>query len=178
MEVVPPPGNLPTDLAGFDLDDRIVWIVDDLVEAFRVTDMEKIMDNYGKDTQQTDPMMHFYEDFLRNYDPSAKKSCGVYYTPQPVVDFIVRAVDHILKTDFHLPMELADTSKVKVDRAVDGTTDKRSKDGKAHEMREYHKVQILDPATGTGTFVAQAIQQIYRNISDMGMQGGGDGRNT
>lgn len=100
--MVTPPGEIPTDLAGFDLDDRIVWIVDDLVEAFRVTDMEKIMGNYGKDTQQTDPMMHFYEDFLRNYDPSAKKSCGVYYTPQPVVDFIVRAVDHILKTDMLL----------------------------------------------------------------------------
>lgn len=98
-------------ISGFDLDDRIVWIVDDLVEAFRVTDMEKIMGNYGKDTQQTDPMMHFYEDFLRNYDPATKKSCGVYYTPQPVVNFIVRAVDHILKTDFHLPMGLADTSK-------------------------------------------------------------------
>ena len=158
-------------IAGFDLDDRIVWIVDDLVEAFRVTDMEKIMGNYGKDTQQTDPMMHFYEDFLRNYDPATKKSCGVYYTPQPVVNFIVRAVDHILKTDFHLPMGLADTSKVKVDRAIDGTTNKKSKDGKAHEMREYHKVQILDPATGTGTFAAQTIRQIYKNISDMGMQG-------
>lgn len=158
-------------IAGFDLDDRIVWIVDDLVEAFRVTDMEKIMGNYGKDTQQTDPMMHFYEDFLRNYDPATKKSCGVYYTPQPVVNFIVRAVDHILKTDFHLPMGLADTSKVKVDRAIDGTTNKKSKDGKAHEMREYHKVQILDPATGTGTFAAQAIRQIYQNLCDMGMQG-------
>lgn len=158
-------------IAGFDLDDRIVWIVDDLVEAFRVTDMEKIMSNYGKDTQQTDPMMHFYEDFLRHYDPATKKSCGVYYTPQPVVNFIVRAVDHILKTDFHLPMGLADTSKVKVDRTIDGTTNKKSKDGKAHEMREYHKVQILDPATGTGTFAAQAIRQIYKNISDMGMQG-------
>lgn len=158
-------------IAGFDLDDRIVWIVDDLVEAFRVTDMEKIMGNYGKDTQQTDPMMHFYEDFLRNYDPATKKSCGVYYTPQPVVNFIVRAVDHILKTDFHLPMGIADTSKVKVDRAIDGTTNKKSKDGKSHEMREYHKVQILDPATGTGTFAAQAIRQIYKNISDMGMQG-------
>ncbi|MCR5115629.1 MAG: N-6 DNA methylase [Bacteroidales bacterium] len=158
-------------IAGFDLDDRIVWIVDDLVEAFRVTDMEKIMGNYGKDTQQTDPMMHFYEDFLRNYDPATKKSCGVYYTPQPVVNFIVRAVDHILKTDFHLPMGLADTSKVKVDRAIDGTTNKKSKDGKSHEMREYHKVQILDPATGTGTFAAQAIRQIYQNLCDMGMQG-------
>lgn len=158
-------------IAGFDLDDRIVWIVDDLVEAFRVTDMEKIMGNYGKETQQTDPMMHFYEDFLRNYDPATKKSCGVYYTPQPVVNFIVRAVDHILKTDFHLAMGLADTSKVKVDRAIDGTTNKKSKDGKAHEMREYHKVQILDPATGTGTFAAQAIRQIYQNLCDMGMQG-------
>ncbi|MCR4965201.1 MAG: N-6 DNA methylase [Bacteroidales bacterium] len=158
-------------IAGFDLDDRIAWIVDDLVAAFRVTDMEKIMGNYGEDTQQTDPMMYFYEDFLRNYDPASKKSCGVYYTPQPVVNFIVRAVDQILKDDFHLPMGLADTSKIKVDRAVDGTNDKKSKDGKAHVLKEYHKVQILDPATGTGTFLSQTIRQVYQNLCDMGMQG-------
>lgn len=158
-------------IAGYDLDENIAWIVEDLVEAFRVSDMQKIMGNFGKGTQQTDPMMHFYEDFLQHYDPATKKSCGVYYTPQPVVDFIVRAVDHILKTDFGLPMGLADTSKVKLDRAIDGTTDKRSKDKKAHEMREYHKVQVLDPATGTGTFLAQTIRQIYQNLCDVGMQG-------
>ena len=65
-------------IAGYDLDERIAWIVDDLVSAFAATDMEKIMQGFGKSTQQTDPMLHFYEDFLFQYDPAAKKHCGVY----------------------------------------------------------------------------------------------------
>jgi hypothetical protein len=60
-------------IAGYDLDERIAWIVDDLVSAFAATDMEKIMQGFGKSTQQTDPMLHFYEDFLFQYDPAAKK---------------------------------------------------------------------------------------------------------
>ena len=100
------------DIAGFNVDGRIAWIVDDLVEAFRVTDMEKVMKDFKQSTRQTDPLMHFYEDFLGQYDPRLKKSRGVYYTPQPVVDFIVRAVDVILKTDFGLPLGLADSSKI------------------------------------------------------------------
>lgn len=130
-------------IAGFDLDERIAWIVDDLVCAFAATDMEKVMQGFGKSTGQTDPILHFYEDFLYQYDPAAKKQCGVYYTPQPVVNFIVRAVDDILKTEFNLLMGLADTSKV-------------------HNM---HRVQVLDPATGTGTFLAEAVRQIKRNLS-------------
>ena len=130
-------------IAGFDLDERIAWIVDDLVCAFAATDMERIMQGFGKSTGQTDPILHFYEDFLYQYDPAAKKQCGVYYTPQPVVNFIVRAVDDILKQEFNLPLGLADTSKV-------------------HNM---HRVQVLDPATGTGTFLAEAVRQIKRNLS-------------
>ena len=129
-------------IAGYDLDERIAWIVDDLVSAFAATDMERIMQGFGKSTQQTDPMLHFYEDFLFQYDPAAKKQCGVYYTPQPVVEFIVRAVDDILRTDFNLPMGLADTARV----------------------NGHHRVQVLDPATGTGTFLAETVRQIKRDL--------------
>lgn len=145
-------------IAGFDLDERIAWIVDDLVSAFAATDMEKIMQGFGKDTQQTDPILHFYEDFLFQYDPAAKKQCGVYYTPQPVVEFIVRAVDDILRTDFNLPMGLADTSKTEVEQEIPQDPKHRK------EKKLVHRVQVLDPATGTGTFLAEAVRQIKRDL--------------
>ena len=145
-------------IAGFDLDERIAWIVDDLVSAFAATDMEKIMQGFGKSTQQTDPMLHFYEDFLFQYDPTAKKQCGVYYTPQPVVEFIVRAVDDILRTEFQLPMGLADTSKVEIEQEIEQDLKHRK------EKKLVHRVQVLDPATGTGTFLAETVRQIKRDL--------------
>ena len=145
-------------IAGFDLDERIAWIVDDLVSAFAATDMEKIMQGFGKSTQQTDPMLHFYEDFLFQYDPAAKKQCGVYYTPQPVVEFIVRAVDDILRTEFQLPMGLADTSKVEIEQEIEQDLKHRK------EKKLVHRVQVLDPATGTGTFLAETVRRIKRDL--------------
>lgn len=156
-------------VAAFDIDDNIAWIVDDLVETFRVTDMPKVMKNFGRTNGQTDPMIHFYEDFLRCYDPKQKKACGVYYTPEPVVKFIVNAVDEILQRDFNLSDGIADTSKVQLNRIVDGTYDKKRKDHKVYEKREYHKVQILDPATGTGTFLAEVVKKIHGKME--GQQG-------
>ncbi|MBO6305949.1 MAG: N-6 DNA methylase [Paludibacteraceae bacterium] len=145
-------------IAGYDLDERIAWIVDDLVSAFAATDMEKIMQGFGKSTQQTDPMLHFYEDFLFQYDPAAKKQCGVYYTPQPVVEFMVRAVDDILRTEFNLPMGLADTSKVEIEQEIEQDPKHRK------EKKQVHRVQVLDPATGTGTFLAETVRQIKRDL--------------
>lgn len=85
-----------------DTDDSIEWIIDDLVSLFAAVDVEKLMKGYGKDTQKTDPLLHFYEDFLAAYDPKLRKTRGVWYTPKPVVDFIVRSVDRILERDFGL----------------------------------------------------------------------------
>ena len=151
-------------IAGFDMDESIVWIVDDLVETFRVTDISKVMKNFGQSSGQGDPLIHFYEDFLYHYDLKQKKSCGVYYTPEPVVDFMVNAVDEILKDTFKLPMGLADTSKVKLKRSNDLYTDNRTTDHKRHEEKEYHRVQILDPATGTATFPAKIVRKIYSSM--------------
>lgn len=104
-------------LAGNDLDERIAWVVDDLVTVFLATDLRKIMKNYGGSKHHHDPMIHFYEDFLAEYNPKLRKSKGVWYTPQPVVGFIVRAVDEILQKEFGLSEGLADYSMI--EKSVD-----------------------------------------------------------
>jgi len=141
-------------IAGYDLDDRIKWIVDDLADIFQHTDVAEILKDFGKATQQTDPMIHFYETFLSEYNPALRKSRGVWYTPEPVVNFIVRAVDDILKEEFGLSEGLADTSKIKVKVPVQGKM----------VEQEVHRVQVLDPACGTGTFLAEVIRQVHRKF--------------
>lgn len=153
-------------LAGNDLDERIAWVVDDLVTVFQATDLQKIMASYSRDKLHHDPMIHFYEDFLSEYNPKLRKSKGVWYTPQPVVGFIVRAVDEILQKDFGLPEGLADYSMIEREVAVEQSRDKRTSDGMKHEKRKFHRVQILDPATGTGTFLAEVVNQIYDRYRD------------
>lgn len=155
-------------IAGYDLDDRLKWIVDALADIFRATDVATLLKDFGKATQQNDPIIHFYETFLGEYDPKLRKARGVWYTPEPVVNFIVRAVDDILKSEFGLKDGLADTSKVKVKVNTD-VRDARSKTGYKQVEKEVHRVQILDPATGTGTFLAEVVKQIYQKFE--GQQG-------
>ena len=155
-------------IAGYDLDSRITWIVDALADIFRAADVNAILKNFGKATKMEDPIIHFYEDFLTQYDPGLRKQRGVWYTPHPVVNFIIRAVDEILITEFGLPMGLADTSKTKIKVPIP-THDKRFSGGMREIEQEVHRVQFLDPATGTGTFVAEAISQIYDKMK--GQQG-------
>ncbi|WP_396169043.1 N-6 DNA methylase [Flavobacterium sp.] len=158
------------DIAGFDLDIRLTWIVDELVNIFLASDVATIMKNFGRSTKQEDPVVHFYETFLGEYNPALRKARGVWYTPQPVVNFIVRAVDDILKTEFDLPQGLADTSKIKIKKKA--ITQTKGKDAKIKEVEtevEVHKVQILDPATGTGTFLAEVVKHIHKKFE--GQQG-------
>jgi type I restriction-modification system DNA methylase subunit len=159
-------------IAGYDLDERIVWIVDELVQIFLATDVGEIMHNFGKATAQHDPVVHFYETFLAAYDPALRKARGVWYTPEPVVNFIVRAVDDILKTEFGFAQGLADTSKIKIKQkqTIKATADKRSKVKEVDIEQEVHRVQILDPATGTGTFLSEVVKHIY-NTRFKAMQG-------
>ena len=154
-------------IAGYDIDKNIEWIVDDLAAMFAATDAVKIMENYGSNKRHSDPIVHFYEDFLAEYDPKLRKARGVWYTPAPVVKFIVKSVDEILQTEFGLPMGLADSSTIKVGRAIEQSKDKRTRDGMKHEEVEVHRVQILDPATGTGTFLAEVIQQVRDKFDGM-----------
>ena len=148
-------------IAGPDLDDRIKWIIDDLAQVFQAADVHKLMEGFGKLTGKDDPFLHFYETFLAAYNPAKRKARGVWYTPEAVVNFIVRGVDDVLQTEFGLPIGLADTSKVIIDWDT-GQTDKKSKP--ITIRKEVHRVQILDPATGTGTFLAEVIKQIAPKV--------------
>jgi hypothetical protein len=107
----------------------------DIVSLLNRADFVSILADFGKRTRTEDPVVHFYETFLAAYDPKLRESRGVYYTPEPVVQFIVRSVDELLKTRFGKAWGLADSS-----------------------------VKVLDPATGTGTFLFYVIQQIYEEV--------------
>lgn len=148
-------------IAGASLDDNLIWIVDDLAEIIGCADLNKLFEDYGKTTQTTDPFLHFYETFLEKYDKVNKKKRGVYYTPQPIVRFIVSAVDTILKNDFKLTHGLADDTKTTCKIFCPEISHKKSKQYKEIET---YKVQILDPATGTGTFLAETIRNIHAYV--------------
>ena len=119
--------------------------------------MTAIMEDFGKATRQEDPIVHFYETFLAAYDPKLRELRGVYYTPEPVVGYIVRSVDSILKREFKLKDGLADASKVQLKKP-------KQKD-KAEETYETHRVQILDPACGTGTFLHEIVRGIHERFA-------------
>ena len=135
-------------IAGPDLDERVVWVVDDLAELLDRADMEAILKDFGHRTRQEDPVVHFYETFLGVYDPKMREARGVYYTPEPGVSYIVRSVDYLLRTAFGLAEGLADAEKITL----------KTPDGKG--TAEVHRVQILDPATGTGTFLHGVVDHI------------------
>jgi len=128
---------------------QIDWAIDDLVQLLSQVNMGDILADFGRRTRQEDPVVHFYETFLAAYNAKLRKSRGVYYTPEPVVSFIVRSVDAILKDKFDLPLGLADNAK--------------------HPQTQKPRVQILDPATGTGTFLYEVIKQVYGNLEAIGM---------
>ena len=136
-------------IAGPDLDDRISWAVDNLARILQQTEMAEILKDFGKRTRREDPVVHFYETFLAEYDPKMRESRGVYYTPEPVVNYIVKSVDYILKHKFNLSKGLADSKKIKVPNP------------KGEGTIETHQVLILDPAVGTGTFIHNVIDFIY-----------------
>ncbi|EDN72627.1 DNA methyltransferase [Beggiatoa sp. SS] len=127
-------------IVGIDIDDRLVWAVEHLVAILNHTDIAAILKDFGKRTRQTDPVVHFYETFLKHYDPKMREMRGVYYTPEPVVSYIVRSVDGLLKQRFKLRDGLADNSRLE---------------------SGLHKVQILDPAVGTGTFLYAVFNHIF-----------------
>lgn len=155
-------------IAGPDLDDRIAWAVDQLAELLARADMSAILADFGKRTRQEDPVVHFYETFLAAYDPKMREARGVYYTPEPVVGYIVRSVDALLKRDFGMAEGLAHSGKIKLTRAADpksyGTAKASKAKTPARETYETHRLQILDPATGTGTFLYAVIAKIREHF--------------
>ena len=142
--------------------------IGNVVDLLKNTNTKSIIQDFNRQTGggKEDPVIHFYEEFLTAYDKAQKIQRGVYYTPQPVVSFIVRAVDYILKTEFGFKDGLAttETKTIKVKRQS-----KTKRDGLYHmvdDTEEVPAVQVLDPATGTGTFIRQTIIQIYENFKE------------
>lgn len=143
--------------------------VGNIVDLLLHTKTDSIIADFNRQTGggREDPVIHFYEEFLSEYDKTQRVQRGVYYTPQPVVNFIVRAVDDILKENFGVVDGLASTDKKKIKFLRQS---KKRTDGLFRNMVEDEKevpaIQILDPATGTGTFLRQTILQIYQNFCD------------
>ncbi len=150
-------------VSGAECDDRLIWIIDSLAEIFLATDVAKLLEGFSQKTGMNDPIIHFYETFLGEYNPALRKSRGVWYTPEAVVNFIVRACDEVLKNEFGLEDGLADETKIKI--KVDDHDAGYTKSGQKRQKEiETHKVQILDPATGTGTFLAETIKHIKKSF--------------
>ena len=133
--------------------------VSEVVEMLDQANMEAVVHDFGDRNPQEDPVIHFYEHFLAAYDKKQKVSRGVFYTPRPVVSYIVRSVDELLRTEFGLADGLADTTTW-------GKMAKRHNDLKIPEGTPPDQafVQILDPATGTGTFLVEVIDLIHRTM--------------
>ena len=137
-----------------EVDSRIIWIIDSLAELFLATNIRELFEN------KQDPVIHFYETFLSKYNPKIRKSRGVWYSPKEVVDFIIKSVDEVLKNEFKLE-GLIDESKI----TIKVPTGEYTKSGKEKlKQKEVHKVQILDPATGTGTFLASVVEFIKNDF--------------
>ncbi len=146
--------------------------VDDLAALLARADMTAIFEHFGRRRGREDPIVHFYETFLAAYDPALREVRGVYDTPEPVVSYIVRSVDHILRTRFDSPDGLADASRAAYRR----DTGRRDAHGApVLEDAESHRVLILDPACGTGTFLYAAVVLIregFRRANNAGMWSG------
>ena len=121
----------------------VKWMAEDIAGLLDRAKMKTILSGFGQRTKKQDPIIHFYEDFLDAYDPKKRKDMGVYYTPRPVVSYIVKSIDHLLRSEFGL-QGLQDTSKI-------------PDDGR-------HRVSILDPAVGTGTFLREVISEVRTGI--------------
>lgn len=154
-------------ITGTALDDEPYAVfVDDLIQVLDKAAIGEILKDFGKRTEQEDPVVHFYETFLAQYDPKLRESRGVYYTPEPVVSYIVRSVDRFLKDRFALPSGLADTTVLQHEW-------EHEEGGKTKKLAATApKVLVLDPACGTGTFlysVVDHIRQSFMNKDNAGM---------
>ncbi|MFB6273423.1 MAG: type ISP restriction/modification enzyme [Salinibacter sp.] len=140
------------------------WIIEDLLDLFNNLNMTAILEGFGRRPAGQDPVVHFYEDFLAAYDPELRERRGVYYTPEPVVSYIVRSVDYLLKERFHCPDGLADRQQISHSLQNNGERE--------NKYENSHKVLVLDPACGTGTFlyfVIDLIRQRFRERDEGGM---------
>ncbi len=150
-------------------DEPFAGFVADLVATLADADMGSILAEFGKRTGQEDPVMHFYETFLAAYDPRLREARGVYYTPAPVASYIVRSLDHLLRTRFKCPAGLADSTQIELENPNPAPAGKGG--AKPAKKVKVHKVLLLDPATGTATFPYTVVDHIRAGF----MRGGNAG---
>lgn len=155
-------------IVGPNFDARLGYIVDELCEIFSVSDVQEIVHKHLRIQDATDdvkdPIIHFYEDFLQEYDPVERKKMGAYYTPIPVVKFIVRNVDKILKEEFGIAKGLASDEKISYEIDTQPWRKKGERKDRLTKMIETPRVQILDPAVGTATFLNETIKFIHEEF--------------
>jgi hypothetical protein len=135
--------------------------INDVVELLNRANAQAIRNDFGKKTDGEDPVIHFYEHFLGAYNKKLKVERGVFYTPKPIVSYIVRSVHELLQKEFGLEDGLADTSTW-------AEVKERHKDlnipaGIKPDIEPF--VQILDPATGTATFLIEVIDVIHNTMT-------------
>lgn len=154
-------------IAGVSFDPNLQPIIDSLCQILCVCDVKKVVSKHVNTDEMDyrDPIIHFYEDFLESYDPALKKKMGAYYTPTPVVKYIIKAVDKSLIEDFKIRGGISSNETTTFTRHVD----EGYKKGKGTGSKVYYdeeitipKIQILDPAVGTATFLNETIRYIYK----------------
>lgn len=157
-----------------DFDELGIGDVVDLLKGDE-TDLPAIMADFGNKTRGEDPVIHFYEHFLAAYNKKLKVQRGVFYTPQPVVSYIVRSVHELLQTEFGLEDGLASTVtwgemlERLPDLKLPTYTDEKGREVPVAKDEPF--VLILDPATGTATFIVEVIDVIYRHLTDKWKKG-------
>ena len=158
-----------------DFDELGIHSVVDLLNDPK-TDLEAVRRDFNSLRSGEDPVIHFYESFLAAYNKKLRFQRGVFYTPQPVVSYIVRSVHELLQTEFGLADGLADTTTwgemlkkhpaMKLPPLTDEPGEKRPIS--PGEMF----VQILDPATGTATFLVEVIDVVFNHLKAKWGKGG------
>lgn len=141
----------------------------EIINLLNNTNIRNILDYFNRHTGngREDTVIYFYEDFLSAYEHETKKRRGVYYTPWQVVKFMVRAVNDILKTEFGFADGLADTATKEIKYMHDSMRkNSRGLYGQFEDTEEVPAIQILDPATGTGTFLREVILNIYETFCE------------
>lgn len=155
-------------IVGPNFDTRLGYIVDELCEIFSVSDVREIVHKHLRIQDETsdekDSIIHFYEDFLKAYDPSERKKMGAYYTPIPIVQFIVRNVDKILKEEFGITKGLTSSETITYEIKTQPWRKKGERKDRHTMPVTVPRVQILDPAVGTATFLNETIKFIHKGF--------------
>lgn len=143
------PKNIPVirrifkDISGSSLPSNFIWIFDEIIDLLNSVDIKIILEEIDKrGKKDRDPFSYFYEDFLRLYNPAKREGRGVYYTPRPVINYIVKSVEWVIRNNFGKQLGFADED-----------------------------VTVLDPATGTGTFLWLVYLRTLGELKEKGLGG-------